>query len=96
VANVEIQASEAKLPLRSVPVEWKQVTRDKSKSRTIGGSRDVRNIKSGVVKRSLRPAQAGWDKPMERGTSPSSLIAGAAALLGITGMLVSRAVSLCT
>lgn len=61
VASVEIQGSEAKLPLRKAPAPWRTVRRAK----TIGKNEDLTRFDR--VKSVGRPVSpGGWKKPLER------------------------------
>lgn len=95
VANVEIPGSEAKLPLRSAPSEWVQVKRPRAKIRTISHSGFAKK-KKGHSRPLEQDEGKGWHKPLERGTTVVSGMVGSAALLGLAGLLVSRAISIYT
>ena len=86
VASVEVQRAEAKLPLRSAPAPWRQVSRAKR----LGASTPALPLTHGSKK--PRPVRRGdeWSKPMERKTGFASNVVGGLALVGITGMLLSR------
>jgi phosphatidylinositol glycan class K len=96
VANVEIQGSEAKLTLRSAPSEWVQAKRPRANIRTISHSGSAKKKKKGHSRPLEQDEGKGWHRPLERGTTVVSGMVGSAALLGLAGLLVSRAISIYT